>query len=75
MTDEGCGTCRFWMSPDQKGGICRRNPPTPILLGLAPASPIANPGKQQQGVPVTQAFFPQMSARGWCGEHQTRGGN
>lgn len=69
---ETCGTCRHWLSPDGKGGVCRRYPPTPFIIGIAPASAIHDPSKPQTGVPITQSFFPQMLAIGSCGEYQPK---
>lgn len=34
-TVEGCGNCRFYLDdPMTKGGVCRRLPPVPVMLGL-----------------------------------------
>lgn len=65
MTD--CATCRFWTSEDNRQGLCRRYPPTPIMLGFGQPSILADPTRSQPQ-PLIMAYFPAMMANGWCGE-------
>lgn len=61
-----CGTCLYWINTDQNTGLCRRYPPTTLLIGT----------HQLQGQPtnaITQSAFPPMLRDGWCGEHAEGG--
>lgn len=59
LEEETCGTCEFYMAATR---VCRRLPPTPIMLGLKEG--LAGPE------PVIMAYFPSMMPNGWCGEFQ-----
>lgn len=67
-----CGNCRFWASEDNRQGLCRRGPPTPLFLGMGvvQASVIANPNTQPQQQPIINSYYPAMLEHGWCGEHK-----
>lgn len=64
-----CANCVFFEGrPDPvtgktSGGICRRNPPTPIVLygQNALSQPTVN----------LQSHFPPVGAGEWCGEHES----
>jgi hypothetical protein len=66
-----CSTCLYWLpqvGSDQapETGLCRRNPPTPMVItvpvGFGPDGSLL---RQEQ---VT-SFFPSMMPDGWCGAH------
>lgn len=61
----GCGTCLFFFHPNphQEAGLCRRYPPTVLLVGI-------QPGPDNQPAALTQSGYPPMMPGGWCGEHQ-----
>jgi hypothetical protein len=69
-----CATCRYWASEDNKAGLCRRFPPTPIMIGMGTvqASVIANPNTPPQQQPIIMSYFPNMLDFGWCGEFLPR---
>lgn len=66
-----CGNCKFWHKQGVSGagamGMCRRYPPTSVLIGMQPA---ALAGQAPQA--VTQAVFPMMIDKADCGEHRFR---
>lgn len=59
-----CKNCQYATKADEKGEhyICRRNPPTPILV------PQQNPMTGETGM-IVQGYFPPVGADNWCGEH------
>jgi hypothetical protein len=73
MTD-CCATCRYWASEDNRQGLCRRFPPTPLFLGMGvvQAPVIANPNAPQQQQPIVNSYYPALLERGWCGEFAPR---
>lgn len=65
-----CSTCIFWEAKERDkqtqaptGGICRRNPPTPIAIY----------GTNALGQPAMalQAHFPPTLPSEYCGEHDS----
>lgn len=61
-----CATCRHFTDRDNgQGGrmtICRRNPPTAIIVPV--------PGADgSTGYTVLSAAWPPVGAGEWCGEH------
>ena len=48
-----CQTCKFFLAKGKADGLCRRNPPTPLIY--------------PHGASVS--VFPPMLNEGWCGEH------
>lgn len=68
---ETCQTCRFLHrpNPDIAAGICHRNPPVPILLGLAPPKI-----QGQSPTAVTEGHWPQVGLVDWCGEWSASAG-
>ena len=61
MTDETCGSCKFFrrLGPMQPMGDCHEGPPTALLLGRA-----------QNGLPVVDTFWPRVPDTEFCGAHQ-----
>jgi len=59
LEEENCGACAFYMAAAK---VCRRMPPTPIMLGVKQGLATVNPE------PVIMAYFPSMLPQGWCGE-------
>lgn len=60
-----CRDClNFKASTSPAHGSCRAHPPVPLLLGHMPggASTLSRP------VPVTQSFWAEVPADGWCAE-------
>ena len=55
-----CAECCFFQSHGERGGVCRRYPPT-IAGKWMP------PGKD---APVDDCRFPWVKANYWCGEFQ-----
>lgn len=70
MTD-CCATCRYWASEDQKQGLCRRFPATPIMLGMGQPSVLTDPARAQPQ-PIIMSYYPNMLEHGWCGEFLPR---
>lgn len=64
-TQNGCGTCRYWL-PLPQGGVCRRYPPVALMLGVQQG---ALHGQIQ---PITGTFWPETPATSWCGEWALR---
>lgn len=62
-TVEGCGNCRFYLDdPMSKGGVCRRLPPVPVMLGLK---------NGPNGVyPEVGTCWPEVMRDRWCGEYE-----
>lgn len=57
---ESCASCKFYVS---KAQLCRRYPPTPIMVGHKQAiGGLAGPE------PVIANYFPQIPKEAWCGE-------
>lgn len=71
LMPDTCGTCHHWLE-QPVAGVCRRYPPTPFIIGTAPASVIHNPKNPGPPQLITQSLFPQMNANGSCGEHQPK---
>lgn len=61
MTNETCGSCKFFVrdAPMQIMGKCHEAPPTLLLLGRA-----------QNGLPVVDTFWPPVPDTEFCGRHQ-----
>jgi hypothetical protein len=62
-TVDGCGNCRFYLDdPMCSGGICRRLPPVPVMLGLknGPKGP----------EPTIGTCWPEVMRDRWCGQHE-----
>jgi hypothetical protein len=63
-SDISCGRCAFYKLANvlmpSAGGMCRRNPPIPILIGQDAARN-----------PVVPGFFPMVSKDIWCGEFKS----
>lgn len=65
MTDF-CENCNAYMRVDEERGLCRAEPPTPVMVSVQ--------APKVQGVPPTplfQALFPTVAARCWCRQHKT----
>jgi hypothetical protein len=60
-----CATCLFWRQQNETVGLCRRAPPTPILLPILRDAA----GEVVRSEDVV-SFFPTLMADGWCGEHR-----
>jgi hypothetical protein len=67
---DACALCRFWASEDNRQGLCRRFPPTPLMLGFGQPSVLAGP--QQGPQPMINSYYPAMLEHGWCGEFSPR---
>lgn len=66
-----CRSCIFYQSQSKSGnrGVCKLNPPTPILMGIAP-HPL-NPKKVEANF---QQILPTMEGQDWCGQwHEAPG--
>ena len=61
MSDEACGSCRFWQTDGKPEGLCRRGPPAPVLI----------PGNGMMG-PTVLAIHPPRQAPDWCGEYRPK---
>lgn len=63
---ECCAHCRFFHlpKPDAPNGMCRRNPPAPMVVGA------------QQGalgpVPLVTGYFPPVNRDVVCGEFRSK---
>lgn len=62
-----CGNCAFFRLVQDPLGLCHRNPPIPVMVGMV-ASSIQ--GKPPQ--PMVQGHWPQTAAAQWCGEWDRR---
>ena len=58
-----CGNCKYYLKADQGDTVCRRHPPTWVLM--------ASSGKMIGGPSVVQknSQHPSVQSIGWCGEH------
>jgi hypothetical protein len=67
MTERTCGNCSAWepMPNGGTGGLCRANPPTPMMIGVQQMAARLVTGKPQE-VPIIQAFHPPRQATEWC---------
>ena len=45
-------------SMPERGGMCRKNPPIPVILGQSPSGQL-----------MVKGIFPMVSAVDWCAEH------
>lgn len=60
-----CRNCRFWKVNEQSGGkvgICRRLPPTVLIVGMQQNT------ITRQTQPLVDSFHPLIPAEAWCGE-------
>lgn len=61
---ECCAKCRHYHLPKPDAGMCRRNPPVPMIVGM------------QQGalgpIPIVTGYFPPTNRDVVCGEFQPR---
>lgn len=65
-TGERCDTCAYFFNPAKADmGLCRRLPPTVLLVGA-----VQTIGGGSQA--MTQSFYPPMGPEGWCGEYGPR---
>jgi hypothetical protein len=69
-----CDSCQFWHNPEgQPVGLCIRNPPVPIIVGMQPMPQpaIVNPKNPppQMAMPIVLGFHPPREAKQGCGEH------
>jgi hypothetical protein len=68
-----CDTCPHWHNPQGLPiGLCLRDPPVPVMVGMAPASPLAKPGPGMDIQPVIRGYFPTVGAKDGCGQHPYR---
>jgi hypothetical protein len=68
-----CDTCPFWHNPQGLPiGLCLREPPKPLMIGMAPSSPLARPGPGMDIQPVIRGYFPTCGAKDGCGQHPRR---
>jgi hypothetical protein len=59
-----CATCNaFLKGSNGKDGVCRAEPPKPIMIGFG-QSAIAMGMQDVQ--PVINSYFPTMMSDGWC---------
>jgi hypothetical protein len=66
---ESCATCRYFKIIQPEEGICRRYPPTPIVMTDIQMQ-LTPQGPQPQSINKQGSLFPVLSAKdGWCGEH------
>ena len=62
-----CGTCNAWLKqPGGKQGLCRANPPLPIMLGMKQQKAIVGLPNSGVAEPMIASVFPQMTDTGWC---------
>ena len=71
MNSKVCGNCNAWerLKPDQPTGVCRRNPPTPVGLGMLPVPPpngLMKPNQPPTLQPVVMNFCPETLETMWC---------
>jgi hypothetical protein len=53
-----CATCRYWQSSNLAPSVCRRYPPTPVVVRALPDQEFAIRPK-----------WPETMGHEWCGEH------
>ena len=65
MIPEECGTCRFFRRAEigQPGGVCRANPPTPVMAGML-KHPITG-----ELFPAVKTYWPEIPDTEWCGAY------
>jgi hypothetical protein len=63
---EACAKCAYFFNPaNADHGLCRRHPPTVLIVGT-----VQTIGGPQQA--LTQSFYPPVAPIGWCGEFSPR---
>lgn len=60
---QSCENCDAWMHQRGDDGLCRAEPPLPIMIGMGQAAVVVG---QAQVQPVIQSYFPPMMKKGWC---------
>lgn len=73
MKKDSCETCRFSTKIEAGKGslggfVCRRHPPTPIMVLVQMPPSLANP--QGMAQPALQGYHPPVAPDQWCGEYQ-----
>jgi hypothetical protein len=64
MNERTCSTCKHFLEVGAENeGLCRANPPVPILLGVTQNA-------LGQPVPVVRSFFPPTKTDVTCGAHR-----
>lgn len=61
-----CATCDAYLAANDKGGYCRVNPPTPMVVGMIQNQ--FRPADPPQ--PLVNTYFPSMLKDGWCRQHR-----
>lgn len=60
---ETCGDCRFFKRGSDRGGWCRKLPPTLLMVGQA-KHPVTG-----TVIPLVQTYFPETPDDQWCGAY------
>jgi hypothetical protein len=58
MSSDHCDNCKFFTDISRPHGVCRRNPPLPVLM----RGEIFDPGDTLQG------YWPRVGTDDWCGD-------
>jgi hypothetical protein len=61
-TSTGFDACIYWLRQDDHTGLCRCNPPVPVLV-----PPMFFPDGSVMRNESLESVFPTMRVSGWCG--------
>ena len=62
-----CGTCSAYYAQGEGGGVCRANPPVPLLMGVQRRqSRLSGMGAPADMEATVESVFPGVAATGWC---------
>lgn len=72
LSTRKCSACQHFMRIDEAGGLCRRFPPVPMVVGMnqGPQQVLANKPRPME--PIIMPFFPHVGAVDECGEFSMR---
>ena len=71
MMERRCESCSFFKLRGGKVGDCRRNPPTPFMVGM-PTGPQILGTKQTRMQFQFPAAWPVVQTNHWCGEYHAK---
>lgn len=72
LSNRKCSGCEHFLLLEESGGLCRRFPPVPMVVGMnqGPQQVLAN--KPRPIVPIIQPFFPRVGSEDVCGEYSMK---
>lgn len=67
-----CSTCQHFLRVDDDGGLCRRYPPQPMVVGMREGKQQVLANKPRPIEPIIMPFFPRVGPNDVCGEFSIR---